>query len=134
MAFSPLTSNAFPGGRRWMISGALLVMILVAGDLVEAHVWDSSAVATLDAGVAKFAARGIGAQPIGLNDHSQALHKRLTGHLVDALPEDDEQPMARAATTGRGAAAQRRLPRVLLAYLRPAAGFSSGGIGVPLLR
>ncbi len=54
----------------------------VVVDLVDAHVWDSSAVATLDTVVAKFAARGISAQIVGLNDHSSALHARLTGHLT----------------------------------------------------
>jgi SulP family sulfate permease len=48
-------------------------------DLTDAHVWDSSAVATLDAVVAKFAARGVTAEVVGLNDHSEALHTRLTG-------------------------------------------------------
>ncbi|MEX2291257.1 MAG: SulP family inorganic anion transporter [Mycobacteriales bacterium] len=48
-------------------------------DLTNAHVWDGSAVATLDAVVAKFAARGVTAELVGLNDQSQALHTRLTG-------------------------------------------------------
>jgi SulP family sulfate permease len=48
-------------------------------DLTDAHVWDSSAVATLDAIVAKFASRGIFAELVGLNTHSEALHTRLTG-------------------------------------------------------
>lgn len=51
-------------------------------DLVDAHVWDSSAVATLDAVVAKFAARSITAEIVGLNEHSSLLHTRLTGHLA----------------------------------------------------
>jgi sulfate permease, SulP family len=51
-------------------------------DLADAHVWDSSAVATLDTVVAKFAARGITAEIVGLNAHSSALHTRLTGHLT----------------------------------------------------
>jgi SulP family sulfate permease len=48
-------------------------------DLTDAHVWDSSAVATLDSVVAKFAARGVTAELVGLNTHSEALHTRLTG-------------------------------------------------------
>ena len=48
-------------------------------DLTDAHVWDSSAVATLDAIVNKFKARGVTAEVIGLNAHSEALHTRLTG-------------------------------------------------------
>jgi sulfate permease, SulP family len=51
-------------------------------DLVDAHVWDSSAVATLDTVVAKFADHGITAEIVGLNAHSSALHTRLTGHLT----------------------------------------------------
>ena len=53
-------------------------------DLTDAHVWDSSAVATLDAIVAKFAARGVHAQVVGLNEHSEMLHTRLTGQHVSA--------------------------------------------------
>jgi SulP family sulfate permease len=51
-------------------------------DLTDAHVWDSSAVATLDAIVLKFAARGIAAEVVGLNTHSEALHTRLTGQMA----------------------------------------------------
>jgi sulfate permease, SulP family len=51
-------------------------------DLTHAHVWDSSAVATLDAIVAKFAARGVTAELVGLNTHSEALHTRLTGQMA----------------------------------------------------
>jgi sulfate permease, SulP family len=53
-------------------------------DLTDAHVWDSSAVATLDAVVAKFAARGVTAELVGLNTHSEALHTRLTGQMTGA--------------------------------------------------
>jgi len=53
-------------------------------DLVDAHVWDSSAVATLDAVVAKFESRGIRADIVGLNEHSSNLHTRLTGHLASS--------------------------------------------------
>jgi sulfate permease, SulP family len=53
-------------------------------DLTEAEVWDSSAVATLDAVVARFAARGIHATVTGLTQHSAELHDRLTGQLLDA--------------------------------------------------
>jgi SulP family sulfate permease len=53
-------------------------------DLTDAHVWDSSAVATLDAIVAKFASRGISAELVGLNTHSEALHTRLTGQHTGA--------------------------------------------------
>ena len=53
-------------------------------DLVDAHVWDSSAVATLDAVVAKFDAHGITAEIVGLNAHSSELHTRLSGHLASS--------------------------------------------------
>lgn len=53
-------------------------------DLNEAHVWDSSAVPTLDAVVHKFEARGIEVELVGLNDHSHALHNGLTGRLAGA--------------------------------------------------
>jgi SulP family sulfate permease len=53
-------------------------------DLTDAHVWDSSAVATLDVIVAKFEARGIRAEIVGLNEHSESLHTRLTGQHVSA--------------------------------------------------
>ncbi len=51
-------------------------------DLTDAHVWDSSAVATLDAVVHKFEARGVEVELVGLNDHSHALHDGLTGRLA----------------------------------------------------
>jgi sulfate permease, SulP family len=51
-------------------------------DLTRAHVWDSSAVATLDAIVHKFEGRGIEAEIVGLDDHSHDLHSRLTGQLA----------------------------------------------------
>jgi sulfate permease, SulP family len=50
-------------------------------DLTDAHVWDSSAVATLDAIVHKFQDRGVEARIVGLNDHSHDLQQRLTGQL-----------------------------------------------------
>jgi SulP family sulfate permease len=51
-------------------------------DLSDAHVWDSSAVATLDAVTTKFTSRGIEAEIIGLNPHSEKLHSKLTGQLA----------------------------------------------------
>ena len=53
-------------------------------DLTHAEVWDTSAVATLDAVIARYAKRGVHARIIGLDAHSAELHERLTGHLVDA--------------------------------------------------
>ncbi|RDI32202.1 SulP family inorganic anion transporter [Lentzea flaviverrucosa] len=54
----------------------------VVVDLSRAHVWDSSAVATLDAVTAKFAARGVEAEIIGLNPRSEQLHATLSGQLT----------------------------------------------------
>jgi SulP family sulfate permease len=51
-------------------------------DLSAAHVWDSSAVATLDAVTAKFTSRGIEAEIIGLNPDSLHLHTKLSGQLT----------------------------------------------------
>ena len=48
-------------------------------DLSNARVWDTSAVAALDAVVAKFADRGIEAELIGLNRHAEHLHSSTTG-------------------------------------------------------
>jgi len=48
-------------------------------DLSNARIWDSSAVAALDAVVAKFADRGISAELVGLNRHAEKLHTRVTG-------------------------------------------------------
>jgi sulfate permease, SulP family len=53
-------------------------------DLSDAHVWDSSAVATLDAVTAEFASRGIQAEIIGLNPHSEQPHTRLSGQLASS--------------------------------------------------
>lgn len=54
----------------------------VVVDLSGAHVWDSSAVATLDAVTAKFTSRGVEAELIGLNPDSEHLHTRLSGQLT----------------------------------------------------
>ncbi|MGB3410766.1 MAG: SulP family inorganic anion transporter [Microthrixaceae bacterium] len=50
-------------------------------DLSDAHVWDTSAVAALDAVVARFTAHDIDATLVGLNDHSAELHDRTSGSL-----------------------------------------------------
>ncbi|WP_329793990.1 SulP family inorganic anion transporter [Lentzea sp. DG1S-22] len=51
-------------------------------DLSDAHIWDSSAVATLDAVTTKFTSRGIDTEIIGLNPHSEHLHTKLSGQLT----------------------------------------------------
>lgn len=48
-------------------------------DLSTARIWDTSAVAALDAVVARFADRGIEAHLVGLNRHAEALHSRTSG-------------------------------------------------------
>lgn len=53
-------------------------------DLNDAHIWDTSAVAALDAVVAKFAAHDIDATLVGLNEHSAELHGRTTGWLASS--------------------------------------------------
>ncbi len=51
-------------------------------DLHDAHVWDTSACAALDAVVAKFASHEIEAELVGLNAHSADLHGRMSGLLT----------------------------------------------------
>ena len=51
-------------------------------DLSNARIWDTSAVVALDAVVEKFAERGISAELVGLNDHSERLHRSATGRSV----------------------------------------------------
>ncbi|SCD65919.1 sulfate permease, SulP family [Streptomyces sp. OspMP-M43] len=51
-------------------------------DLSEAHVWDASSVAALDAIETKYAQRGKTVEITGLNDLSAELHRKLTGELT----------------------------------------------------
>lgn len=50
-------------------------------DLSNARIWDTSAVAALDAVVEKFKSRGIHAELVGLNPHAEMLHRKNTGKL-----------------------------------------------------
>ncbi|MEU4689230.1 SulP family inorganic anion transporter [Actinoplanes sp. NPDC023714] len=50
-------------------------------DMSEAHVWDASSVAALDAIATKYAARGKHAEIVGLNDASADFHANLAGKL-----------------------------------------------------
>jgi len=50
-------------------------------DLSGARIWDTSAVAALDAVVEKFADRGISAELVGLNRHAERLHRSTTGRV-----------------------------------------------------
>ncbi|RCG29126.1 SulP family inorganic anion transporter [Sphaerisporangium album] len=51
-------------------------------DLSDAHIWDASTVAALDAVQAKYAARGKAVQIIGLNGASAKMHATLSGELT----------------------------------------------------
>lgn len=51
-------------------------------DMSDAHIWDASTVATLDAITTKYAAKGKNVEIIGLNPASEARHDRLSGHLA----------------------------------------------------
>ena len=53
-------------------------------DLTEAHIWDASTVAALDAITHKFESKGKNVEIIGLNEPSAAMHERLSGHLAGA--------------------------------------------------
>ena len=55
---------------------------LVIIDLTQAHVWDASTVATLDAVVTKYEKRGKAVRIIGLNEKSAEFHDRLSGKLA----------------------------------------------------
>ncbi len=50
-------------------------------DLSEAHIWDASTVAALDAITHRFESRGRSVSIVGLNEASAAMHGRLSGHL-----------------------------------------------------
>ncbi|MBD0864055.1 SulP family inorganic anion transporter [Gordonia sp. zg691] len=50
-------------------------------DLSEAHVWDASTVATLDAVTTKYQAKGKKVTVVGLDDSSADRYGRLSGHL-----------------------------------------------------
>jgi SulP family sulfate permease len=55
----------------------------VALDLRRAHVWDASAVAALDAVAERYRSHyGTTIELVGLNEHSAAIHGRLTGQLA----------------------------------------------------
>jgi SulP family sulfate permease len=51
-------------------------------DLTDARIWDTSAVAALDAVVEKFDQRGIEAVLVGMNRHAAHLHTRTTGQVT----------------------------------------------------
>ncbi len=50
-------------------------------DLSEAHIWDASTVAALDAITTKYHSKGRNVEIVGLNESSAAMHGRLSGHL-----------------------------------------------------
>ncbi|SFK90906.1 SulP family inorganic anion transporter [Streptomyces pini] len=53
-------------------------------DLSDAHIWDASSVAALDAIETKYAARGKKVTIVGLNKASAEMHGRLAGRLADS--------------------------------------------------
>ncbi|MFI6514177.1 SulP family inorganic anion transporter [Spirillospora sp. NPDC050679] len=53
----------------------------VVVDLTDAHVWDATSVAALDAVTAKYAARGKTVEIVGLNEASARMHGALSGEL-----------------------------------------------------
>ncbi|MCW2681569.1 MAG: sulfate transporter [Frankiales bacterium] len=50
-------------------------------DMSDAHVWDASSVAALDAITTKYERRGKTVTIVGMNEHSTAMHGRLAGQL-----------------------------------------------------
>ncbi|RSM75722.1 sodium-independent anion transporter [Amycolatopsis sp. WAC 01375] len=48
-------------------------------DLTDAHIWDASTVAALDAITTKYESRGKTVEIVGLNKHSARMHAKLTG-------------------------------------------------------
>ena len=53
-------------------------------DMSQAHIWDASTVATLDAITTKYAAKGKNVSIIGMNDNSAQRHARLSGRMESA--------------------------------------------------
>ncbi|WP_067486463.1 SulP family inorganic anion transporter [Actinomadura hibisca] len=53
----------------------------VVVDMTDAHVWDATSVAALDAVTAKYAARGKTVEIVGLNEASARMHGALSGEL-----------------------------------------------------
>ncbi|MGW1814331.1 SulP family inorganic anion transporter [Streptomyces sp. NPDC002125] len=51
-------------------------------DLTAAHIWDASAVASLDAITTKYEQRGKSVEIVGLNERSARLHSSLSGELT----------------------------------------------------
>jgi SulP family sulfate permease len=52
-------------------------------DLTDAHIWDASTVASLDAITTKYATRGTTVTITGMNDNSEQRHAALAGNLGD---------------------------------------------------
>ncbi|WP_199256698.1 SulP family inorganic anion transporter [Mycolicibacterium mengxianglii] len=53
-------------------------------DMREAHIWDASTVATLDAITTKYAAKGKTVTIVGMDDSSAERHRRLSGQVAGA--------------------------------------------------
>lgn len=93
---TPRQDPAAPGERVYAVSGELFFASSndlvyqfdydgdpdrVVVDLSDAHVWDASTVAALDAITTKYAAKGKTAVITGLDRHSAQRHARLAGRL-----------------------------------------------------
>jgi SulP family sulfate permease len=53
-------------------------------DLTDAHIWDASTVAALDAVTTKYRHHGTTVEVRGLDEASTAMYQRLSGHLTAA--------------------------------------------------
>ncbi|MEX0426991.1 STAS domain-containing protein [Nocardioides sp. DS6] len=53
-------------------------------DFTDAHIWDASTVAALDAVTTKYQRHGTTVDVRGLNEASTAMYERLSGHLAGA--------------------------------------------------
>ncbi|WP_460528910.1 STAS domain-containing protein [Flindersiella endophytica] len=51
-------------------------------DLSDAHIWDASSVAALDAITTKYESRDKTVTIVGLNQHSARIHRKLSGELT----------------------------------------------------
>ncbi|MGW5362776.1 SulP family inorganic anion transporter [Actinopolymorpha pittospori] len=54
-------------------------------DLTDAHIWDASSVAALDAITTKYAAHGKSVEITGLNKHSARIHRSLSGEVTGSI-------------------------------------------------
>lgn len=94
--FTDVTATADGDTRRYVVTGELFFAssndlvyqfdyagdpATIVIDVSDAHIWDASTVATLDAITTKYAAKGKTVTIIGMNDNSAQRHARLSGAL-----------------------------------------------------